>query len=533
MFQKITSERKELNGSLMFKLYETYGFPIELIIEEAQKRKIKYSIKEFEKVKQENIAFSKRQTFFDASLKKQNPIYLQIKDSFISTCHKKGPESEYVQEAIIKKIVYHNQIVNQIKKGTCEIIFDKSPFYAEKGGQASDNGYLIHNNVKNEIVEVFELPYKQFAHITKVQNLLKVGDKVALKVNHQKRYYTQKNHSGTHLLHAALREVLGNHVMQVGSYNDEKKLRIDINHNQKITINQLNQIENLVNKKIQANIPREIIYTNYNEAVQKYHALAFFNEKYDEEVRIVRFSDWSCELCGGTHCNNTSEVEILKIIHLESKGSNSFRLTALTSHKTVTKYWKDFVEKINKKIKLYERERNSSKELINLIKQWPSLKKDMNNYWKIVFEYEKKLADTYQKQEANKKKAKVENKTKQIIIKPELLQQKYYFFSEISQLPNKVVINWIKQKQGELNSIFLIGLITKDSLLIYLAVNKNLNLKLQNFYSFIKKEFNELNPRGGGNNNFGQIMFNSKEGIKLFKKIKEDYQKWIITSVLI
>lgn len=531
MFAKITNDKKELDGFIMFKLYETYGFPLELIVEEAEKRHLKYSTADFLKVKADNIAFSQKQTFFDASLQKQDPLYLQIKDDFVSTYDYNDESSEVIKNAKIKKIIVDNKLVKQVKAKECLLIFDKSPFYAEKGGQASDKGVLIHNDCVSKITKVWQLPYKQFAHLALVEDLLQVGDRVVLKVNHEKRYYTRKNHSGTHLLHAACREILGAHVMQIGSYNDEKKLRIDINHNQKITISQLEAIEKLVNEKIQAHIPCEVIHTDYETAVHKYNALAFFHEKYDEQVRIVRFSAWSCELCGGTHCANTSEIEVLKIINLESKGSNSFRITALTSTKTVNNFWNQFISKINKKVLSYKKD--ASSRFLKVLQEWDNLKKNPLNYWKIMFDYEKRLDNIYKQQSSVAQRKIIQKQTKQMTIEPTIILNKYSLFTAIIDYKKEIIINWIKQKQNTEKSFFLIGLITVDQLLIFLAVNKELNYTIKPFYNLLKQKFAHLQPKGGGNNNFGQIILRSAEKINLFQKIKEEYEQWIITSDLI
>ena len=164
-------------------------------------------------------------------------------------------------------------------------------------------------NCHGKVENVQEGPNKNYIHKTFINGVLKTGDNVSLSVNHHQREYTMKNHSGTHLLHSALRQILGNQVMQIGSYNDHTRLRIDINHNDKITDTLINAIQDLVNRKISETIKCEVIWTDYQTAINKYHALAFFGEKYDKEVRVIKFGLFSSELCGGTHCKNSKDIE--------------------------------------------------------------------------------------------------------------------------------------------------------------------------------------------------------------------------------
>ncbi|KAJ3632102.1 hypothetical protein Zmor_022098 [Zophobas morio] len=192
--------------------------------------------------------------------------------------------------------------------------------------------------------------HQHLHHVYLNNNILSVGDTVEAEIDHEKRFYTMKNHSGTHILHAAIREVLGTTAMQAGSFNNENGLRIDITFNRQITPEEIKKIQQIVDREINKSTPREVYNVSMDDAVNKYHALAFFTEKYDEIVRVVKFGDFSSELCGGTHVENTSDIEQLMITGVESKGSGVFRFSALTSRKTITNYLNDEYVKLRSEV---------------------------------------------------------------------------------------------------------------------------------------------------------------------------------------
>lgn len=231
--------------------------------------------------------------------------------------------------------------VKKLKNESGFVILDQTPFYAEKGGQAADNGILIgpHGNAK--VIDVQEGPQHQPIHHVVVEGEIKDGDLVKAIVNPEKRRLTQKNHSATHLLHSALRHVLGDEVKQSGSYNDEKGLRLDFSFHRPLTAEELNVIQKLVRKQIKLNHQTEILFVPLDEAINQHHALAFFGDKYDQaNVRVVKFANFSSELCGGTHVHQTSAIEDFLITEISSKGKGSFRIKAITSDEKVQSFLK-------------------------------------------------------------------------------------------------------------------------------------------------------------------------------------------------
>ena len=394
IFEKVTNSSNILNAEEALLLYESYGFPLEMIEEECIIKNIQFNKDNFLTLLNKRKESSRSKS----NIKKGfNIINNNLKNLNITT-QNLYENSIFLNNAKVLKIydIDYNEL-NKINNTKGYIIFDKTPFYAEKGGQASDNGIAKSQNWNMEIEDIQSIPNNIFIHFGNIKGELKIGDLCELKVNELKREYTMKNHSGTHFVHSALKKILGDHIMQIGSYNDDQKLRIDFNHNKKITPNEIKQIEELVNLKIKEHISSEIIYTNYNDAITKYKALAYFGEKYDKEVRVVKFGNFSSELCGGTHCKNSIDIEDFKITKIESKGSTSFRLHALTSYKTIQKYESNTINNLNNEIEkeLLFYKNNSTilqdKEISKFINEEL---KDINKLKILIKKYKNKL-DNY------------------------------------------------------------------------------------------------------------------------------------------
>jgi len=250
-----------------------------------------------------------------------------------------GYETLEVDDA---KIIYlfHDQTPVDSLSNQGFVILDKTPFYGEKGGQIGDHGTLtIADGTVIPVIDTQLGPNGETIHEVKLTDgSLELGVTVQAKVDPVRRAATMKNHSGTHLLLAALRSVLGESVVQSGSYNDPAGLRMDFSYDQPISAQQIHQINSLVNAKIAEAIPCEIYFTSLEEAIKKYHALAFFTEKYHDIVRVVKFGDFSSELCGGTHVTNSAAIEEFLITSWESKGAGVYRIKALTSHEAIQAY---------------------------------------------------------------------------------------------------------------------------------------------------------------------------------------------------
>ncbi|BET39025.1 alanine--tRNA ligase [Spiroplasma ixodetis] len=329
---QVISNNKKVDATAAFKLFDTYGYPIELTLEIANEENATVDLKGFQKLLDNSKDNTRKVRINHQALTIQSSLLtnLKVPSTFV------GYDKEQINTNIVFMFKSEHE-VKFLKNEKGYLILNETPFYAEKGGQSSDDGIIKGENGTAFVIDVQQGPQKQHIHQVEVKGELTQTEIFEAQINSSHRFYTRKNHSGTHLLHAALRKLLGLHVMQSGSFNNYQYLRLDFSHYQMLTLEQIISIEQQVSKWIKGKYPCEIIYCTYEEAI-KIGTLAFFGEKYEEKVRVIKFGDFSIELCGGTHCYNSQEVEQLLITNVESKGSGSYRIHALTSLKTINEY---------------------------------------------------------------------------------------------------------------------------------------------------------------------------------------------------
>ena len=316
---------KILSGEKAFKLYDTYGFPLEVTQEILEEKGYDLDMDGFKASmdNQKNMAREGRKVSDDAAWD----------TNFVEGL----PETEFdgyetlQSQGEIIAIRSESGSQNEINKGEEGLIYlDKTPFYAESGGQIYDTGFMYTDDGEALVTSVSK-SHGVFMHKVSVQEgSFKLGDKVEMDVHKIRRNLVARNHTATHLLHSALRSVLGDHVHQAGSLVTESVLRFDFSHFEALTNEELLQIENLVNEKIDEFLPVSVIETSMDEAV-KMGAMALFDEKYGDNVRVVSCGDFSTELCGGTHVNNTGEIGAFKIISESGIASGVRRIEAMTA----------------------------------------------------------------------------------------------------------------------------------------------------------------------------------------------------------
>ena len=243
-------------------------------------------------------------------------------------------------------IIRNGQGVQELKAGESgEVILDHTPFYAESGGQVGDRGWFYsddHNTVVADVTGCYSPIQGVRAHQVVAKRALRIGDKVDAVVNADVRESTMRNHTATHLLHAGLREVLGKHVKQAGSLVAPNHLRFDFSHFTAVEDEELQDIEDIINKEVLRNqIVETITDVPIEEAINNYHAMALFGEKYGEKVRVVRIGDFSTELCGGTHTGATGEIGLIKILKEGSVSSGVRRIEAVTGEGSLRHFRKD------------------------------------------------------------------------------------------------------------------------------------------------------------------------------------------------
>lgn len=338
-----TSTDKTISGYDVFKLYDTYGFPFELTLEYLEEEGFTTDKDEFMRYMNEARQLAKNSHKKDNSMSIQNEVLLSFKtpSEFLYDV--------YEMESKVIGLIKDGQLVDKLDSDGY-IILDKTCFYATGGGQVCDTGAIKNANFKAKIIDVVKAPNGQNLHKAQiVEGSVSLNDICTIKIMEDKRLDTAANHSSVHILQKTLQEVLSSNIHQAGSYVDNERFRFDFTYTGKIYEEQAVEIEKAVNEKISQNIDTVIREMPLEEA-KKLGAMALFNEKYKDIVRVVQIGD-SIELCGGTHVKNTSEIEKFAIIKLESKGSNLYRIEATTKHNVeqlVGEVVKSYTEEIRK-----------------------------------------------------------------------------------------------------------------------------------------------------------------------------------------
>ena len=332
LIKQIIAQTKEeklehISGEDAFKLYDTYGFPLELTIEIAEEESLRVDVAGFNTAmeKQKQMSAEAHRKKSAASWKDDlTQIVSQLKTTVFTGYDQLSDRSEVV--CLIKD----NESVDTVNVGdTCFMICAQTPFYAQSGGQVGDIGTTENQHFKATVTDVTKSGDKFIHDLLITEGQLSVGEQVELHVDEAHRMDIQRNHTATHLLHKALKSVLGNHVNQAGSEVTSDKLRFDFSHFEKVTDIQLAQAEAMVNEEILKGTDVVYFYADIDEA-KDMGATALFGEKYTKEVRVVKIGDFSMELCGGCHLENISNIGLFKIISESSVAAGVRRIEAVT-----------------------------------------------------------------------------------------------------------------------------------------------------------------------------------------------------------
>ncbi|HEY7995463.1 MAG TPA: alanine--tRNA ligase, partial [Steroidobacteraceae bacterium] len=312
---------KTIDGDTVFKLYDTYGFPVDLTGDIARERGLAIDLAGFEAAMEAQRRRSQEASKFGAE--QRSAITVDSRTLF------QGYERLKASGRVVA-VLKDGAAVEALKAGDRgEVVLDRTPFYAEAGGQVGDTGELT---AVGTLFVVTDTQRRGSAHAhlgTLKSGTIRVGEELEAQVDGARRQATALNHSATHLLHAALRKVLGTHVQQKGSLVAPDRLRFDFAHSQPVTGEELTEIERLVNAQIRANTASETRVMDYEGAVAA-GAIALFGEKYDKDVRVLRMGDFSMELCGGTHVQRAGEIGLFKIVSESGVASGVRRIEALT-----------------------------------------------------------------------------------------------------------------------------------------------------------------------------------------------------------
>ena len=348
-FKKILEQKKEeksveIDGKSAFYLYDTFGFPLELTVELAQEEGLKVDEEGFARAMEEQKQKARDNQSFSARLSTDTALYDELEESLVSEFVGYDTLQAESSVAAIASDGKWQDVLSEGQEGT--IITAKTPFYATMGGQKGDFGVIKTADGTFEVTDTVKVPGGRIGHIGKVvSGTIKKDVKADLSVSSLNRGNTCKNHTATHLLQEALREVLGDHVEQSGSYQDRERTRFDFSHGQAMTTEELKKVEEIVNAKIAEDLPVETKVMSLEEA-KKTGAMALFGEKYGDTVRVVMIGDFSRELCGGTHVGHTGEIASFKILSESGVAAGVRRIEAITGN-NVTAYYQEMEDRLN------------------------------------------------------------------------------------------------------------------------------------------------------------------------------------------
>ena len=486
--KKIKNDNKtKFPAEISFKLYDTYGFPYELTKEVLEYENIEVSEEEFlEKLEEQKLrSKSSKETISD-----------MIKDEFIDEFFEKHGKTEFTgyEKTEEKAVVLY---VNKSQgSSNYEIIFDKTPFYAESGGQTADIGIIDSSDIfEGKIVNVVKKKDVFIHEVELVRGIMpKVGDELNLTIDKMRRKDTQRNHTATHILHKALREVLGSHVEQSGSLVSSERLRFDFSHFESISPEKLAEIEKIANQIVLENIPLSV-YNEDIETAKARGAMALFGDKYGNNVRVVEIPGFSIELCGGTHVKSTGEIGLINIEGESGIASGVRRITATTGYKSLEfvnemeENLKDVAKSLKveeKKIKeAVERLKDSQKELEKSYNelQLKLIKYEINDFMSSVIDINgiKVLIKSFENKE--------DNELKEIV----------------DRVKEKLVSGVVLIGANNGNAMFLAG------------VSKDLTAKVK-AGDIVREAAKIANGNGGGRPDFAQA--GGKDGEKVYEALE-------------
>ena len=503
-----------LPGEIAFKLYDTYGFPLDLTADILKNKKIKIDTNTFNKEmeKSKEVARASWKGSGDKSIEEK---WFKVREE-LSPTEFLGYEFDKA-EAVILKISKDDKFVDGAKTGDeIEIITNQTPFYGESGGQVGDQGIIYTPDCKINIKDTQKKMGDLYVHTGKVEKgSIKIGQSVNLEIDINKRNNSKANHSATHLLHESLRRILGKHVTQKGSLVSPDRLRFDFSHNKPIEKEEMIKINNVVNEIIQGSSDVQTRIMTPKEAVSM-GALALFGEKYGEEVRVVFIGKenngfFSTELCGGTHVKNTKEVGKFRVINQSSIASGIRRVEALRD-KQLENFEKSLKKDKSLKEKTLKDQLDSIKKELSFLKIKPDYKED--------FELSENLKNLTKQLEKIKIQNVIKDKSKNIIKDKKLatftLRQQV-----LTDFPPKELRSVIDQGKKDIKQGIVVGISTFEGKVgVAVGVTKELTTKYD-AVMLVKTASEVLGGKGGGGRkDFAQAGGSNKESIeKAFKAL--------------
>ncbi|MFD1419024.1 alanine--tRNA ligase [Companilactobacillus keshanensis] len=492
---------KMIDGASAFKLYDTYGFPLEMTREYAHDEGLDVDEAGFKEnmEAQKQRARDARGNLQSMGMQDETLMEIKTKSEFV------GYDQTDIK-ATLKDIVSDDNEVSAVAEGKAQLVFDKTPFYAEMGGQVADIGGIYDDNGNQvaEVVDVQHAPNGQNIHVVNVFNELKQNAEYELKIDVDFREKVRHNHTATHLLDQALRDVVGPRTHQAGSLVEPDYLRFDFNSNSALTKDQIGQLETIVNKKIWEAIPVKTEVLPIEEAKQKKGAIALFSEKYGDLVRVVEIDDYSVEFCGGTHARNTSELGLFKITSESAIGSGIRRVEAVTGEEAF--------EYLNTQLQLLQETADMMK--VNQLKDVPQRASQLIDDNKALKRDNQNLKTQLTSQKSNEIFDHVEDingfKVIADIVPADM--------AALRQLADK----W---KNDQSSDILVLGASADQKASLVVAVNKDSQTKGVKAGDVIKKIAKEIQGGGGGRPDMAQAGGKNPAGLTNALQMAKDVIK--------
>ena len=480
---------KVISGENAFKLYDTFGFPLELTVEIANENNVKVDTEGFKRCMQEQ-----KQRAKDSAQKiilTDDLIYVEIENKYGFTNFVGYDNINNVQAKVVAIVENKND------SNIVDIILDNTPFYATSGGQICDSGKIYNDKFEGDVLNVFKVN-KLFVHRVKIlRGEIKVSDIVLSQIDKEKRQNIACHHTLAHLLQAALIKVLGNEVHQMGSQVEEGKTRFDFSYSHALTKEQLTKVENIINNWVNENLVQNTQIMDIDEA-KKIGAIALFDEKYEEKVRVVRIGDISCELCGGTHTSNTGNLKYVKIIQESAISSGVRRIEALCTNYAI-KYINEKAYEMDKLTELFKAKHSEILSRVN------KLIIDNKNLEKEIAKLESEI---------------IKSKIKELSDE----------FCDINDGIGKILVTCL----NDINSKYLKNLVDmlsdkyKESIIVLLScdeVCKKVSIVVKIHDKYVSEDINakvilnqileKLNGKGGGKSNYAQGSGSCSDGINI------------------
>lgn len=489
LIEELMQTSKQIDGENAFRLYDTFGFPLELTTEIAAEKGVTVDTEgfavEMKKQKDKAKAAAHKISLTD------DLIYVDVENKFGSTNFVGYENNEADAE-----------IVAIIEAGDfTDIMLDKTPFYAESGGQVGDTGIIEGKEFKAEVLNTFKVN-KLFVHrVQFVNGEAKVGDKVKASVECDRRKNIKIHHSNAHLLQAALRKVLGEEVHQAGSYVDENVTRFDFTFQRAMTKEEIQEVEDIINSWISQNIEQKTEIMNI-ETAKKSGAMALFGEKYDEDVRVVRFGNVSSELCGGTHCSSAGEIRLVKIVSESAVAAGTRRIEAVCAGSAIKFLSEkaDIVDKMTQKFKVPVNE--LGERILKLVTDNKNLQLEIDNL------------------KAQNAKAKFQS----FASKAQDIPGGKLFITETEAFEPallKVGCELLSNKLGE--SIVVLAAVDTDKITFIVKVDESFVKKGINAGQTVAKLASATGGKGGGRPNFAQGAGKNKTNLeKVLSEIEKE-----------